>query len=102
MGRRREESAAGGPPLALAAFLLEEPAACSSAVAARSQSQGGLVQLVGESGEPRGRCGEAQAAAVEGIGWPRSGSTMVSECPDAWNNGRQTRPEPHRTVEVAS
>ena len=85
----------GGPPLALAAFLLEEPAACSSAVAARSQP-------VGESGEPRGRCGEAQAAAVEGIGRPRSGSAKVPECPDAWNNGRQTRPEPHRTVEAAS
>ena len=50
----------------------------------------------------RGRCGEAQAAAVEGIGRPRSGSAKVPECPDAWNNGRQTRPEPHRTVEAAS
>jgi len=92
----------GGPPLALAAFLLEEPAACSSAVAARSQPQGGLGQPVGESGERRGRGGGAQAAAVEGIGRPRCGSAKVPECPDAWNNGRQTRPEPHRTVEAAS
>jgi len=95
MGRRHEESATGGPPLALAAFLLEEPAACSSAVAARSQPQGGLGQPVGESGE-------RQVAAVEGIGRPRCGSAKVPECPDAWNNGRQTRPEPHRTVEAAS
>ena len=50
----------------------------------------------------RGRCGEAQAAAVEGIGRPRCGSAKVPECPDAWNNRRQTRPEPHRTVEAAS
>jgi len=76
-------------------FLLEESAACSSAVAARSQPQGGLGQPVGESGE-------WQAAAVEGIGRPRCGSAKVPECPDAWNNGRQTRPEPHRTVEAAS
>jgi len=68
----------------------------------KEPATGGLGQPVGESGEPRGRCGEAQAAAVEGIGRPRSGSAKVPECPDVWNNGQQTRPEPYRTVEAAS
>ena len=53
------------------------------------------------AGGPR-PAGGGEAAAVEGIGRPRSGSAKVPECPDAWNNERQTRPEPHRTVEAAS